>query len=300
MRCKKCSAVAAINMRSHKLSLCSNHFLDFFVERVRKTLERYQMLSEQKKPIIIAVSGGKDSLALWHTLKLLGINTFGLHIDLGISKNDYSKISRKKTEVFALKNSLPLLVLSLSDEVSFTIDEYRRVGKRTACSTCGLVKRHIMNSFVTKMNAQAIATGHNLDDEVGVLLSNLLNWQLSQLARQEPTLHSWHPKLAKKIKPLCEISDKESAAYVYLSKIDNVQVECPYSRRATFLACKEVLNKLEERSPGTKLRFYRGHLKNKSIFGTDRNNLIDCEECGLPSTVVPCAFCRLKKRILEA
>ena len=48
---------------------------------------------------MVAVSGGKDSLALWDVLIEEGYRTAGLYLDLGIF--DYSKESRAKCEAFA-------------------------------------------------------------------------------------------------------------------------------------------------------------------------------------------------------
>lgn len=248
--------------------------------------------------VVVAVSGGKDSLALWHALARLGYTTHGLYIDLGISHHGYSAVSREKALAFSRQHRLPLTVVSLADEAGFTIDDHRRLGARTACSTCGLVKRYHMNRFALELNATAIATGHNLDDETGVLLSNLLSWQTGYLARQAPVLEERAAGFARKVKPLCEITERETAAYAFLAGIDYVVDECPYSVGATSLFYKGLINQLEHRSPGSKLRFYRGFLENRRAVLATPEQSIDtrCSRCGQPSTVDPCAYCRLLER----
>ena len=49
--------------------------------------------------MLVAVSGGKDSLALWDVLIETGYRTAGLYLDLGIF--DYSVESKAKCEAFA-------------------------------------------------------------------------------------------------------------------------------------------------------------------------------------------------------
>ena len=58
--------------------------------------------------MLVAVSGGKDSLALWDVLIDEGYQTTGLYLDLGIF--DYSVESKAKCEAFAAARGVPLLI----------------------------------------------------------------------------------------------------------------------------------------------------------------------------------------------
>lgn len=298
MKCKKCGERAVIRLKSYNLALCSEHLSEFVIEKTADTIKRYRMFGEDE-PVIVAVSGGKDSLALWLILKKLGYAVHGLHLDLGIEQEGYSAVSLEKTLAFSEDHHLPLTVIRVEDELGVTIDEHRRLGMRTACATCGLVKRYLMNRFAVDSGIRVIATGHNLDDEAAVLLGNLLNWQIGYLGRQAPVLESWHPQLARKVKPFCERTEREIAAFALVNNIDYVQKECPYSRGASSIFYKNVLNRIEERSPGTKLRFYRGFLQNKRVFPEEREELASCEICGLPTVHSPCSYCRLKQKASE-
>ena len=83
MRCKTCGEPAAINKRQHKLALCGEHFTEWLVSRTEKIIEKYAMFGHDER-ILLAVSGGKDSLALWDVLLRLGYDVEVLYIDLGI------------------------------------------------------------------------------------------------------------------------------------------------------------------------------------------------------------------------
>ena len=76
MRCRKCGAKAVINMRQHKLALCKTHFLEWFVEQTERFIRKYRMFTRHER-ILVAVSGGKDSLALWDVLWRLGYRPTG-------------------------------------------------------------------------------------------------------------------------------------------------------------------------------------------------------------------------------
>lgn len=301
MKCKKCGEKAVISLRSYNLSLCKSHYIEFFEKKAIKTIRKYKLFREDDL-IVIAVSGGKDSLALWHFLSKSGYSTHGFHINLGIRKNNYSSTSEEKVRKFAEKYGLSYTVISLQEYLGVSIDDHRKLGQRSACSTCGVIKRYLMNSFTKKIGSRVVATGHNLDDEAAVLLGNVLNWQTGYLSRQHPKLPEEDGFFASRVKPFSERTEKEVAAYAILNDIDYVIDECPYSLGATSIFYKKILNEIEEKSPGTKLRFFRGFIENKHFFelkAKEKQKLIPCELCGQPTTHSPCVFCRIKQRADE-
>ena len=318
MRCRKCSEKAVINMRQHKLALCREHFLEWVPEQTQRFIQKYQMFTPDDR-VLVAVSGGKDSLALWDVLLRLGYQADGLYIDLGIDYPDgesYSGESLEKAQGF-VKSFWPdarLEVVDVGTLYGASIPEAARIsnrGRGKPCSVCGLVKRHVMNRVAVRHahdvawegNYAALATGHNLDDEAAVLMSNVLHWQTGYLARQAPTLPPSHPGLAKKVKPFCRFYERETAAYALIRGIDYVYDECPHSVGSKTIYYKELLNQLEQESPGAKLQFYLSFLRAKKKDGLfaqieERVTLNACERCGQPTSAPgTCAFCRLWDRI---
>ncbi len=296
MRCRLCGKRAVIKVRSFGISLCEEHLVEFCVRRVREAVKRYRMLDASDR-VLVAVSGGKDSLVLWDVLLRLGYNTVGLFIDLGIE--GFSRGAREVVESFARGKGARLEVVSLKETYGFTIADVKRKETRTVCAACGMVKRYVMNRFAYEEGFDAVATGHNLNDEVAVLLSNLLGWRVGYLARQGPVLPA-EGKLVKKVKPLCELTERETAAYAIITGMPYHRAECPYSRGATSRVYKRALNLIEYNSPGTKLRFYREFLKEaRGLFSREEVELEECPSCGYPTTHPPCAFCRLKERMLS-
>ncbi|NPA93023.1 MAG: tRNA(Ile)-lysidine synthetase, partial [Chloroflexi bacterium] len=43
MRCRKCGQKAVINMRHHKLALCKEHYLEWFVAQTERFIKKYRM-----------------------------------------------------------------------------------------------------------------------------------------------------------------------------------------------------------------------------------------------------------------
>ena len=296
MKCRKCGGAAALELRRHNAAFCSPHFLEFFRKQVAEAIHRYRMFTREEK-ILVAVSGGKDSLALWDVLIEDGYRTAGLYLDLGIF--DYSKESRVKCEAFAETRGQILHVVPVAEAVGAPIPLLQQVTRRPACSGCGLSKRYLMNRAALDHGYPVVATGHNLDDEAATLFGSVMHWQTDALPRQSPALASTHPKLVRRVKPLYRLSELETAAFAFLRGIDYIVEECPFAKGATSIAHKETLNRLEETSPGSKHNFLFGFLdKARPAFErVEQVELLECTSCGQVTTGAICAFCKLADQV---
>jgi len=301
VKCKKCGQTAAVAMRQHKLALCEEHYLEWFVAQTERAVHKYRMFAPEER-VLVAVSGGKDSLSLWDVLLRLGYQADGLYINLGIDGGvDYSAVSFQKVTAFAAAwPAARLHVVDIAATYGETIPQVARRklrGRGKPCAVCGLVKRHVMNRIAREHGYSVLATGHNLDDEVAVLMSNVLHWQTGYLARQAPVLEE-REGLARKVKPFCRIYEREAAAYALIRGIDYIYDECVYVAGSTTLLYKDLLNRLEAESPGAKLQFYLSFLRarEEGLFRepAEQVTLNPCPICGQPTSVPgPCAFCRL-------
>ena len=307
MKCRKCSDRAVINMRQHKLPLCKEHFQQWVLDQTVRNIHRYKMFTHHEK-ILVAVSGGKDSLALWDVLNKLGYKTSGVHINLGIEdQGHYSSRSQKYVEEFSSKRDLPLTIINIHEQYGRSLPDIAvrsRQYRTRPCSVCGLTKRHIMNQVAVQNRYEVLVTGHNLDDEAAVLFSNTLNWDIDLLRRQFPLLPS-KDGLLRKAKPFCQFYEKETAAYAIMEGIDYIEEECPFSVGSTTIQHKETLNLIEHNHAGTKLAFYLKFLKARTILFQDADQnenfsqaLFHCETCKQPTTKPgDCSFCRVIKSI---
>ena len=98
MKCTRCKAPAVIDIRRHNAAFCRECFLHHCREQVRRAVHEFDMF-EAGDRILVAVSGGKDSLALWDLLVSLGYEADGLYLGLGIG--EYSEESGRFARPFA-------------------------------------------------------------------------------------------------------------------------------------------------------------------------------------------------------
>ena len=299
MKCTRCRGHAIIELRRHNAAFCAPDFVDFFRNQVREAIRKYRMLTRDER-VLVAVSGGKDSLALWDVLIDEGYDTTGLYLDLGIF--EYSVESKAKCETFAGARGVPLVISRVEDEVGAPVPIIKQVTRRPPCSGCGLSKRYLMNKVALAHGIPVVATGHNLDDEAATLFGSVMHWQTEALSRQSPALAATHPKLVRRVKPLYRLSERETAAYAFVRKIDYIVDECPFARGATSIAHKETLNRMEELSPGAKHNFLFGFLdKARPVFERAEGvTLNECARCGQVTSGTVCAFCKLADQVKRA
>ena len=306
MKCKKCGAKASVNMRQHRLALCKQHYLEWVPEQTERFIKKYNMFTHNEK-ILVAVSGGKDSLSLWDILVRLGYQADGFYIGLGIDEGiNYSHESQRLAEKFANEHKLKLHIVNIEKEYGQPIPvmaERSHRGYNKPCAVCGLVKRHEMNRIARDLGYDVLATGHNLDDEAAVLFGNTLSWASDFLLRQNPVLPS-SEGLVRKVKPLCRFYEREMTAYAIARGIEYIYEECPFAEGSQSIYYKEFLNQMETAHPGTKLIFYLRFLearKSGELFiekNIEHADMHPCTKCGqLTSAPGMCSFCRMIEKV---
>jgi len=282
MRCRICGREAVYK----ELRFCPQHFQAFYLKKIRSYLASLRI---RNLKVLLAVSGGKDSVALAHGLSQVksefGLKLAVLFIDLGIP--GYSEECQKYARGIAENLDLPFCLVRLSD-YGKTIAEIRH---ERICGICGTAKRYLMNRFAWENGFDYIATGHNLDDELAFILNGLLSQDLQMVLGAEkfsPTRKE--KKLIGKLKPLYYLTEDENRLYCEINGLDYCRAKCPFSRSARQLEIKERMKSLFK-SKQEKINFVKTIRKIKKPQEEQQVRL--CEKCGFPSFQPVCKFCSL-------
>ena len=297
MKCRVCREPAIIDLARHNANFCAEHFQQLCRRQVEKAIKDFDMMKPGDR-VLVAVSGGKDSLALWDLLVDLGYSADGLYIGLGIG--DYSDESLGYTQRFADERGLNLRVISLRSDLGYDIPTAAAATRRVPCSACGLSKRHLFDKAALEGGYDLVATGHNLDDEAAVLFGNTLRWEVEYLARQLPVLPA-RSGFPKKVKPLVRLTEREMAAWCIVRNIDYIVEECPMAVGNRHLGYKNALNAIEDQSPGSKASFYLNFIERMAPLlvghsGGSDDELGSCQRCGSPTLNEVCSFCLLVEK----
>ncbi|MCS7203300.1 MAG: adenine nucleotide alpha hydrolase family protein [Thermodesulfovibrio sp.] len=293
IKCKFCSKVEkGIVLKHYNLKVCLNCFPIFFRKRVSETIKKFSMFTPSDS-IIVAISGGKDSISITKTLRDLGYNIKALHIDTKIE--NISQRSKQVVEKFCFNENIPLKIINLYEEIEASVEELSRISGKPICAICGMIRRYLINK---EAKGDIVVTGHTLNDEVSFILKNMLFWNDELLSRTYPVLQE-KEGLSKKVKPLCMITEEETLAFCKILNIEYVEEPCPY-KPEIYDIFKTTVKNFNDKFPGSILGFYKGFLKRIDFYSsTAYFSLQSCQRCGYPTTASLCSVCRLKEKLLQ-
>jgi len=293
-KCRFCEKPAIVRLEYANLRLCEEHFKQYYVNRIKRILEKHRIRGK----LLVAVSGGKDSMSLLHALSQLNdidMEITAFHIDLGIF--DYSKKSREVVREFAKQIGVVLIIYDLKREIGFTVPELAQAGRRPPCAVCGIVKRWVLNKVAYENGFDFIATGHNIDDVSTIFLKALLTQDIYTIirAQSEFSPSKMDIKLVGRIRPQYYLSEMENRLYVELNGIPVVEEQCPLSMGATIHKYRTVWDTLLKINPVSQINLVRSILKLRKGIPIEEQRLLPCKKCGYPteSKTGICAFCRL-------
>jgi len=287
--------------------LCKKCFTKSIENKVRATVAKYDML-EYNDRIAVAVSGGKDSLSLLHVLAKIERNfpkasLVAVSIDEGI--RGYRDKALKMAAENCKKIGVEHCIVSFKELYGYTQDEIVKCMKReektelTPCSYCGVLRRKALNIAAREVKANKIATAHTLDDETQTILLNILHGDALRIAREKPVTDYVHPKLVQRIKPFCEIPERETTLYAYIKKIRFQDMPCPYASEAMRNDMRLFLNRMEHKHAGTKFTLFKSiETIRPAIENIARKEeLGECSECGEPTTGRICKACQMLQQL---
>ncbi len=257
--CDRCSGRAVIFQRYSGKHLCAQHFEEDVHRKVKEVLRTYRIFGKPCR-IAVAVSGGKDSTSLLMILHSLfsyreDVELVAVSIDEGIE--GYRQKTIEVAAAVAKKLGVEHVVETLDENFGVTTDLMASQGHpQGPCSFCGVLRKGLLNRTARELSADAVATGHNLDDEAQTVMLNYLKGDVDRLYRLRPkrALVGMVPR----IKPLRRVPEKEMGIYAITHEIPVETSACPYIPRAMRQEVKDLLNEIEARHPGTKYSIMRG------------------------------------------
>ena len=300
MKCHKCENEASYSRKYSGESLCSDCFSISIMRKTAKTISKYRMIKNGDL-VCVAVSGGKDSLALLHILhKMSKTHNFEIKvatIDEGIPgyRNESLEIVRN----FCSTLNVEYKIYSYKELFDLTIDEAlqkRESEKTSSCSICGTFRRRAIDYAAKDLGADVIATAHNLDDVLQTFLINVLSGDIKKIGWMNPN----SDKLFKKIKPFCEIYEAEIVFYAFSNNIPFQTEPCPHMNEGIRTEIREFFNSLENQHSGIKNNLYNSILKiSQTLRDSSYKEMNLCKNCGSECTGKICSVCKMVLKLKQ-
>jgi uncharacterized protein (TIGR00269 family) len=302
-KCSYCTEDAVYTREYEGASFCGRCFRHSVEERVRRTVTRYDMLTHDDH-IALALSGGKDSLTLLNILvklehKFPRSRLSAICVDEGIEGYRDEALLLAARECKRL--GVGQLTVSYKELFGTTTDE---IGKltlgKTPCSYCGVLRRKAINKAAMMVGATKIATAHNLDDEVQTVLLNMLHGDPMRIIRSAPVLRDGQGRFLTRIKPLCDIPEKEVVFYAFLTGLDFQSIACPHGTEALRNDIRAFLNQMDQRHPGTKFTLQGTAERLRELLAHTMPEFVlnQCEKCGDPTPHRYCEACLMLETIV--
>jgi len=309
--CTLCKRTDAVYMRAYSgEKLCAKCFKKSIENKTRTTIAKHDMFKPDDK-IIVAVSGGKDSVTLLHILarierKFPKANLTVVTVDEGIKgyRDEAVKIAAENCRKLGVSH----VITSFKELFDIQLDELvntlkARSKEKTAglspCAYCGVLRRRALNLAARRVKGNKLALAHNLDDEVQTVLLNIMHGDSLRIARVKPILEAKHPMFVQRVKPFSELPEKEIAFYAYLKKIDFQSVPCPYAPTALRSDIRTMLNRIEERHAGIKFTVFKSMEKIRPALEVMAKETVlqECKLCGEPTADEICKPCQMLREL---
>ena len=301
MECVRCGGDAYYTRRYSGEVLCAACFKASIVEKTRKTISRFGMLRHGEK-VGVAVSGGKDSLALLRVLHALSEKRrYGLAVltvDEGVA--GYREESIEHSAALTKELGLEQVVVSYKELYGFDLDHalaWKDERKISSCSLCGVFRRRAIDEAAVRAGVTVIVTAHNLDDYVQTFMMNLMHGDVDRLGWTDPQVTDSDFPL-RRVKPFMEIYEEEVALYAHLSGLPFQSASCPYMHEGLRSEVRDYLNELEVGHPGMKNVILNSALAIASKLSASKGpSPVPCARCGHPSSGGLCNVCRMKQLV---
>lgn len=140
--------------------------MDTFLEKVRNTILREKLIVDHHSNIIIAISGGADSVALLMALRLLGYNIIAAHCNFNL-RGAESKRDEDFVRELCSRENITCRVKS------FDTSEYAANKKISIEIAARELRYSWFRALREELRCDYIAVAHHADDNVETLLLNL-------------------------------------------------------------------------------------------------------------------------------
>lgn len=209
--------------------------------RFNKGISQYGLIDDGDN-IMVALSGGKDSMAL---LSLLAeksrifkprFSVVAVHV---VMQNVGYKSDIDYLRDFSASLGVPFFHV----ETSY---EYSEQSGKPHCFLCSWNRRKVLFSKAKEMGCNKIALGHHMDDILETLLMNMLFAGSPSPMAPLLKMNKFDMTI---IRPMCLIRERDLSRLAEARGFREQTVKCPHERATNRLRMKQLLAEMEQINP---------------------------------------------------
>jgi tRNA(Ile)-lysidine synthase TilS/MesJ len=222
------------------------------IEHVRnytlKAIHQYKMIEDGDK-VLVAVSGGKDSLVLLDALSSIqkyGMLSFELEaLHINVTDVPYA-VDKEYLNEFALNLNVPIHYIDIEARI-----EDR--GKKAPCFVCSWHRRKALFTFAKANGFKKLALGHHMDDAVETLVINMAyHANISSLPGK---LNMFDGELHL-IRPLIQLSDSDTQTFAKIRQYKPLISSCPHEDLTRRTTARNLIKSMQVLHPKAKTNLF--------------------------------------------
>ncbi|MBI9065150.1 MAG: tRNA 2-thiocytidine biosynthesis protein TtcA [Marinilabiliaceae bacterium] len=229
----------------------------YVMQKVRQTagkaINQYEMIGDGDR-VMVAVSGGKDSLSLLEILSVrrryLPIH-YTLHAAHIITEDVPYQIDVNWLQDFCKQLDVQLHLVH-------TRANLETAGKKKPCFACSRNRRKELFQLTHSLGIKKLALGHHLDDAVETLVMNMA--QHANISSIPASLEMFDGKL-QVIRPLILLTDAEMKRYADLLGFVSLKQECPYEDHTIRQKARQLVEQMTEINPKARINLFNSMKK---------------------------------------
>ena len=219
----------------------------------RQAIDDFNMI-EPKDRIAIGISGGKDSLALLHTLSGLQryypipFELVAISVNLGFKDFELSGVQK-------LCDSLHIPFYEIKTEIGKIVFDERK--EKNPCSLCAKMRKGALNQEAKRLGCTKVAYAHHKDDFIETAFLSLLF---------EGNFYVFPPKTyltgidLTVIRPFIYMNERDIIGFSHKNPLPIQKNPCPADGYTKREYVKNLLRQLNKEHPGTKNRIFHAIL----------------------------------------
>ena len=223
------------------------NYRKWFLAQIKKAIYHYGMI-ENGDRVVVAFSGGKDSITLLWALSLLR-RAMPLKFDLAAVFVELGwPMDKGVMEGFCRSLEVPFYVQET--EIAKIVFDERQ--DRSPCAICSHLRRGALHSKVLEIGFNKVALGHHLDDVLETFFMSLI--YTGQLRVFAPTTFLDRTGLTM-VRPLVLLPGEEIRTLVQMENLPVITNPCPANGHTSRETMKKLVADLEASFPNLKARF---------------------------------------------
>lgn len=214
-----------------------DEFCKKIIKKTGKAINQYNLIKADDS-VLVALSGGKDSLTLLETITLrlkhlpIKYDVAAMHITV---ENIPYEIDNDYMSDFCKSLGVPYYKKSINVDISSIKDG-------SPCFLCSWYRRKELFKAMKEFKCNKLALGHHLDDAIETLIMNMIF---------EGSFSTMPPKVSMFdnefdiIRPLFLIDEKDIDKYASIRGFKRERKTCPYKNKSTRNTIKSIVREFE-------------------------------------------------------